>query len=35
VVEHKKLSNFYIGGILSIVEKFGPNCKKTQEPLSG
>jgi hypothetical protein len=35
VIEHQKLSNFYIGGFSCSVEKFGLNCKKNQEPLSG
>jgi hypothetical protein len=31
VIEHKKLSNFYIGGFSSSVEKFGLICKKSHE----
>jgi hypothetical protein len=32
VIEYQKLSNFYIGGLSSNMEKFGLNCKKTQNP---
>jgi hypothetical protein len=30
VVEHKKLSNFYIGIFSSVVEQIGVICKKPQ-----
>jgi hypothetical protein len=29
VIEHQKLSNFYIGGFSCSVDKFGLNCKKS------
>jgi hypothetical protein len=33
VVEHRKPSNFYIGGFSSYVEQIGLKCKKSQEHL--
>jgi pantothenate kinase len=33
VIEHKKLSNFYIGGFSSYVEQIGLNCKKVLRTL--
>jgi hypothetical protein len=31
VIEHQKLSNFFIGGFSSSLEKFGLICKKSHE----